>query len=270
VLSDQMAVAEPDETLLSIASQIASLYLLTDVRPDEIYLEEVFLELPSFARTTWRWNAGVNYFAANAEGRWWQDHRMPGGIAFSVNSVGHLVKSGAIGRAQQTIAESLGIQGDRWLPTKVDSLSEALEFAMRTIDLASEAVSGRATWLIEANRGEQCPINLPPNLRGKSCSHYAGFYHTDFTLPSEYFRPDVERPGTVRERDLDFTYLSMPAVENPDHTLMGSGRQIRAAIGRRGPSRDPTPMAGPRSSRSQADVRALSDCPRLVSALRDR
>jgi hypothetical protein len=272
LLSDDLARATPDQTVLSLAMSLASLYLLTAIRPDEIYLEEVFLEMPSFARTTWRWSAGVNYFSAHADGRWWQDHRIPGGIALSVNSVGHLVKSSAIGRAQQTLAQSLDIQGDPWLPTKVDSLGEALEFAMRTIDLATDAASGRATWLNSAEAGERCPITLPPNLEGKSCTQYGGYYHTDITLPSEYFQPDVLRPERLTAHRLDFTYLSSPSVENPDNMLMGSGRQIRAATSSLFPGsprlrRTPD---GPRLSRSQPSVRAIAECERLLLAIKQR
>jgi hypothetical protein len=267
VVSSSLANAAPNDAVLSIAARVASLYLLTDIRPDEIYLEEVFLEAPSFARATWRWSAGVNYFAANADGRWWQDHRMPGGIAFSVNSVGHLAKCGAIGGAQEALWKSLDVEGDDWFPTKIDSLGEALEFAMRTIALASDTVSGRATWLLDADASETCPIRLPRNLEGKSCSTYAGFYHTDVTLPSEYFRPDITRPPTSIERRLDFTYLWQRETNNPDHIVMGEGRRIRS--GQRGTSRDVgrVTSTAARVSRWQSQLGRLDDNARLLAAL---
>jgi hypothetical protein len=76
-----------------LALRLCSLYLLEEVAPDRIFLDEIWLEKPGRDATTWRWHAGVNSFRAQGDGRWWQDHLMPGGIAFSVNSVGHMVKS---------------------------------------------------------------------------------------------------------------------------------------------------------------------------------
>src|SRR5258708_27174761 len=85
-ISPRLANAVPDGTMKQIALRLCSLYLLQDIEPDRIYNDEVFLEKPGSARTTWKWLAGVNVFSANADRRWWQDHRFPGGLAFSVNS----------------------------------------------------------------------------------------------------------------------------------------------------------------------------------------
>jgi hypothetical protein len=56
---------------------------------------------------------------------------------------------------------------------------------------------------------------------------YFGYYHTDYTLPTEYFQPDVERPAATAGYALDFTYLHRAGVDNPAHTTMGEGHRIR-------------------------------------------
>jgi hypothetical protein len=101
--SKRIAFAEPSAQLMEFARTLCSFLLLNDVQPDHAYLDELFLELPTPERQTWRWDVGVNYFAANGDKRWWQDHRIPGGIAFSLNSVGHMVRSGQLGSLMQDL-----------------------------------------------------------------------------------------------------------------------------------------------------------------------
>jgi hypothetical protein len=269
-VSQRLALAVPNPAMQDLACRLTSLYLLTEIEVDKIYLEEVFLELPSHRRTTWRWTAGVNYFAANGDLRWWQDHRIPGGIALSVNSVGHMVKSAMINRGLRSIELETGAPQEGALPTKVDSLDQALEFAMRTIDMASEGVSGRATQLLtdlqNHNSVLKCPIKLPPNLAGRDCREYEGFYHTDVTLPTVYFRPEIERPASVHSQRLDFTYLWNQTADNPDYTTMGVGRRIRSVLGlRREPFRTNDPAT--KASRVLAKEQSIVSSPRLVEAL---
>jgi hypothetical protein len=232
LISPAIVLALPDQTMKAFARRLASLYLLEEVDSDRVYLDEVFLEASTQKRTTWRWHAGVNYFSAQGDGRWWQDHRIPGGMAFSVNSVGHMVKSGLLVKAMDEFGRIMGLGGSSVVP-KVDSLPKALEFAMRTIAMSSEAVSGKATELLpldvaEAEELPACPVVLPTFLKGKNYCTYSGRYHTDVTLPSEYFEADVKRPKDLHHHLLDFTYLFVNALDNPDFISMGSGRQIRA------------------------------------------
>jgi hypothetical protein len=108
-LSSTLVSALPDKNLLAFTKHLASLYLLRDVNQDEIYMDEIFLEMPGSSKATWRWNVGVNYFGVSADKRWWQDHRIPGGLGFSANSVGHLVKSGQIAEKMSELEELLGV-----------------------------------------------------------------------------------------------------------------------------------------------------------------
>jgi hypothetical protein len=266
-ISERLAFAEPDDYVKRLAKRLCELYLLRDIEPDSIAHDEIWLEKPGRDKTTWKWHAGVNYFAAHADQRWWHDHRIPGGIAFSVNSVGHMVKSGILAKAMISLEESLGAPPEDWEFSKVDSLGKALELAMRTISLASDSVSGKATKLLslpvnpDGQVQQNRPVELPLSLAGKNFREYLGHYHTDFTLPSEYFRADVARPDDVRSHVLDFTYLFDDSIENPDHVTMGSGRQIRED-GTVRPA-----AATTRSKRFVEEVVAIADQARLVAAI---
>jgi len=132
-----------------MARRVLSLYLGRKIELDTIYLEELFLEVPNRHRNAWRWDAGINYFSAQGDKRWWQDHRIPAAMAFSVNSVGHMVKSRVLSGALNGLNDLLGLGPDDSLAHNIDSLADALGFAMRTIDQASNgpAIRGCCVFL---------------------------------------------------------------------------------------------------------------------------
>lgn len=228
--SRALATAVPDGTVKAVAQRVCSLYLQEDVSMDRIALDRIYLEQPGNRHSTWEWVTGVNYFSAQGDRRWWQDHRIPAGMAFSVNSVGHMVKSGKLARAMRDLEEVMETaQGDITNPV-VDSLEKALELAMRTIALASDGPSGKATVLMSRPSGAdvpKCPVTLPAAFADKDHRGYQGWYHTDYTLPSEYFVPDIDRPVPIQAHELDFTYLFDQSLDNPDFDRMGRGRVIR-------------------------------------------
>jgi hypothetical protein len=231
-LSSGIAFAEPNETLASLAERLCYLYLEESIAFDTIHLDQLFLENPDGSQHTWRFFTGVNYFSPQADKRWWNDHRIPGGIAFSVNSVAHLVKSGQIANNLADIKREFGrSDDDEWIGSSVDSLEDALIMAMRTISLASETASGKATELKELAESDmdlpKCPVALPPGLADKNHCEYTGRYHTDHSLPSIYFDPSVDRPEDQPSFSLDFTYLFHEDLENPAHVTMGQGKRIR-------------------------------------------
>jgi hypothetical protein len=236
-ISPQIANALPGPEMLELASRLGYLYLEEDIAMDNAYLEQVYLQKPGARLTTWKWFAGVNYFCAQGDKRWWQDHRIPGGMAFSINSVGHLVKSGMIANAMKELDRMMDAPDESYPETRVDSLAKALELAMRTISKASDAISGKATELLPLPEDTSklpvpvCPVKLSPAMSGKNFCEYRGHYHTDYTLPSEYFLPDVERPDGLKLHALDFTYLFHKTIDNPDFRLMGEGQQIRRIEG---------------------------------------
>jgi hypothetical protein len=231
-VAPNLCAALPNETVLLLAKRLASLYLLTDVQPNIVYLEQVFLEIPSFDQQVFEWDAGVNVFFSGADRRWWQDHRIPGGLAFSVNSVGHLVKSNIVTRSAIDLAANLDLPTEE-RNTRMDSLPSALEFAMQTIAAASDVNGRKATRLCPRPAGVGDPIyrdrtiSIRKSLLQYDYRRYEGDYHTDQTIPSEYFRADIARPIDLPNHDLDFTYLLDASEDNFDHVKMGEGRRIR-------------------------------------------
>jgi hypothetical protein len=119
LISERLALSEPSVALKEFAQRLRSLYLLCPVEPGQIYTDEIFLERPGPTRVTWKWNVGVNYFAANADGRWWRDHRIPGGVGFSMNSAGPMVKSGLIAAQLSHLSGLVGGPDEELVTTKV-------------------------------------------------------------------------------------------------------------------------------------------------------
>lgn len=233
-LSQKIALSVPDEVVQNLARRICSLYLLHEIKTDRIYTDTIELELPGRDGNRWRWDVGVNYFSAQGDGRWWQDHRIPGGMAFSMNSVGHMVKSGKLAGAMRVFEKTMNVVEEGWRHPSIDSLDKALIFAMRTIEGASDSVSGKATELLPLSESsiplpvERCPVEMPTSLSDKNYCEYQGYYHTDFTVPSEYFLPDVIRPPHIEPRLLDFSYIFDNRLSNPDFINMGEGRRVSA------------------------------------------
>jgi hypothetical protein len=278
VISPTLASARPGPEVLELARRLCYLYLETDIETDKIHLDQLYLQKPGSSLTTWKWFTGVNYFSAQGDGRWWHDHRIPGGMGFSVNSVGHLVKSGIVAKAMRGLDEEFGKPFENYPEPKVDSLGKALELAMRTIDMAADAVSGRATELLPlpTDRSSlpvsECPVKLSAKVSDKNFCEYRGYYHTDYTLPSEYFRPDVERPTDVHPHTLDFTYLYHRDVDNPDFRLLGEGHQIRPISPEDGGKQSLDDYESPRLKRLRGEPEEVlvDENQRLVNALSDK
>ena len=264
-ISPRLAYAKPGTALMAVAQRLCSLYLLDDVECDRVYMDDLFLQAPGQNGRVWRWRAGVNFFAANGDGRWWQDHRMPGGIAFSVNSVGHMSRSGAIVKLLKDGAAVLGLDPHELPATPIDSLDKALLVAMQTIAGATKAVSGKATTLrplaSDAPAARRCPADFPAKLQAFDKCEYDAYYHTDYTIPTEYFDDVVERPAHVRQWSLDFTYLSDAGVDNPAGVTMGTGQIIKGPLD--GPWREPSS----KRERAAGELIDLASVPRLRAAL---
>ena len=91
IASEKVALARPDASLHRFASKVRELWgcTSTDSQHGLVSWETLFLANPT-NDTYLRFTFSIDFFAAQGDGRWWEDHRAPGGIAFTANSVGHM------------------------------------------------------------------------------------------------------------------------------------------------------------------------------------
>ena len=140
-----------------------------------------------------------------------------------MNSVGHMAKAGAINRAMLALDKAIGEDAEDWGNSHVESLEKALVLAMRTIRVASEGTRP-GTHLFRTSERQpilDCPVKLPPDLIDRNHCELLGDYHTDHTLPTDYFSDAVHRPKQSQAFDnLDFTYLFDRSLD--DFTTMGN------------------------------------------------
>jgi hypothetical protein len=143
---------------------------------------------------------------------------------------------------------------------------------MRTIGRASETTSGKATELLPLEGKSlpiECPIKLPDMLSGKNYCSYDAYYDTDVTVPSIYFRPDIDRPADATRQSMDFTYLFHNSIDNPHFITMGTGQRIRSDV-------DPTGTSSAQKKinrkvkRAEPEVIEIASCERLARALSSR
>jgi len=228
LISKSISTAVPNGTLKRIAEKLCDLYLF-DQRLEP--KRHDVLRIKANDGRAFRWLVGVNVFAAQADGRWWNDHRIPGGLAFSMNSVGHMTFVRHLEKYP-----SIGVEPGQAL------VNWALPFAMRTIKIASERPQF-GTCLMERSRASSCPAvpeeirstvfrDVPEEIREKALRDlaefsehiYEGWYDTDESIPESYFHPEVERPDGLTMIPLFFTYLHSLADE--DYASMGMGEQL--------------------------------------------
>ena len=154
--SRNLELAAPDDNLRRFASRLLE---LTGWKPDRrarrgknaIISDYLYLRHPQTgAYHGFRFN--IDFFAAAGDGTWWQDHRFPGGIAFTANAVGHMKcfmdwyddpgrdhETWALTQAMMTIA-------------KAHPTSGVIEGAAPTEQTARE--EGRVTWLLDLKKGK--------------------------------------------------------------------------------------------------------------------
>jgi hypothetical protein len=234
VISETLAVARPDGpggALQRLATRLCELYL-GDGMPDTILHDDVLLKLNVDGVSEFRkWKVGVNFFSAQGDGRWWRDHRFPGGMAFSMNSVGHMARCKVEGMmAKGAVLPELFAEFPR-----ERLVNFALFTAMRTIGPPVEGAS-RGTWLAAHGTFEEDRAPPPYDERTRhfremaaySENRYMGLYHTDESIPTHFFRDDLwRREDLVVRDDLYFTYLH--SKNDGDYLSMGLGDIIDAA-----------------------------------------
>ena len=210
VVAPRVAFAAPDRHLRAFSDRILELAgwgtglrgarQSNTVTSDFLYLKDPH----NSAFYGYRFN--MDYFACAGDGRWWHDHRFPGGIAFTANSTGHMIAF------------------REWYQQQTGGREWALKQAMFTIqnaapthetDSTEPPEQGRATWLRSLDpdgkvlaTGVACPLSkLPTTLEGKDWTRYEGVLHTDHAVREEFFLDRERAPTAAKPYLMDFTYL---------------------------------------------------------------
>jgi len=236
-------LSPPDDTLKAFSNAILKLSgwsvgrrrfarLVNEVSSGYLYLRN------PLDSALYGFQFNIDFFACAGHDRWWHDHRFPGGIAFTANSLGHM-------RAYREWHGILKGVGGEW----------ALKQAMMTIDNAEKQKvvarekdrqqdpDGRATWLRPLSaegkphvEGIACPLaKVPSQLANKDWTKYEGYLHTDHAVREEFFQ-DRDIPPTIeRPYIMDFTYIYAKTQQDFEEFSKGkafTNEQVYAEIGR--------------------------------------
>jgi hypothetical protein len=208
VVSEKVAFAAPDSNLLTFAQNIRDLWGLI-VEPDIKSGENNFMRETLYLRhprdgTYVRFTFTVDYFAAQGDHRWWHDHRVPGGIAFTANSVGHMICF------------------REWYEEKQKQTEWLASTAMLTIDSAADVPTYGAASRLESLVYQKpyhelvaCPfLETDKRLAEKDWTRYSGWHHSDHNIRKEFFEAGYPDPADIPDRvkargrwHQDFAYL---------------------------------------------------------------
>jgi hypothetical protein len=194
-----------------------------DADGTQIVSEWLYLQNP-VDQSVVKFTFSVDFFATAGHGRWWQDHRIPGGLAFTANSLGHMMHL-------------------RERENNKSQTEWGLRTAMSTIEAAAKTPYGRATWLREVDAygsfkpfewtAETSPADTE-RLKNKDCGTYLGYLHTDHAVRPEFF----DGSDVPARRDapwaMDFTYIFDKASEDYQPFVAGvqvSMEQVGADLG---------------------------------------
>lgn len=221
LVTENLIWAQPGEALLDVARHLLSMWMEGD-GVDKIVMDRLYLKEPE--GTALEWANGINMFAAQGDKRWWHDHRIPGGIAFAMNSVGHMARY-YVGRRPPGVTIPSDSDQDRLC-------NWALPVAMQTIASASKKPLNKGSWLVPqpdaAARPPFCPKTFS-KLLPFDWRNYAAAFHTDHTIQSSFFVDSVERPAQFSDfPGMDFSYLHDPS--ESDHGLIGRGCHADPAV----------------------------------------
>src|SRR5262249_36309743 len=121
----------------------------------------------------------VDFFAAAGDQTWWHDHRIPGGIAFTANSTGHM-------RYFRDWYERPGSDHGEWaLKQAMITIAQAHSTKAScdpTLTSRAPQDEGKATWLRDLDSDGRpllneapCPLkNVPRALQDKDWTRYEG------------------------------------------------------------------------------------------------
>lgn len=175
VASPRVALAAPDQQLRAFSDRILELAEWENDRRgvrrrNTVTSDYLYLKNPTDGGF-YGFQFNADFFACAGDGRWWHDHRFPGGIAFTANSTGHMMRF------------------REWYQNKDQSEPWALKQAMLTIQNAAPMRAtnsnipqeqGCVTWLRPLNPSGKplvenisCPVSkVPATLEGKDWTRY--------------------------------------------------------------------------------------------------
>jgi hypothetical protein len=205
---------EPNSSLKDICRRLIELYMQVSV-PDDTYHTEreyVFLRRPD--NTVLKFSTLPNIFCAQGDGRWWHDHRTPGGIMITSNALGHFMYART--KKAELDATTCGF---------------ALEQAMRTIasarkdpsDGKSKYAHCPATFLVPRLPNDPSPLRPTSEFANNSPDHYAGYFHTDYLIPSVFFQKERDSKLIAKYGDLSFRYIFDGSVDPEGHAELMLG-----------------------------------------------
>jgi len=216
LVSERLVTREPDEQLKELCRRLMELYMEIHHIGDDTFhtqREYVFLRRESDGDRTrlLKFSTLPNIFCAQGDGRWWHDHRTPGGIMITSNALGHFIYS----RSGKTILDDA-------------SKITALESAMRTIGnaypgLPSHSKYCPATFLVPAPAGETSPLRETSDFRKFSADHYCGYFHTDHLVPSVFFHREKSLKNLKLYDDLTFRYIYDSEADPEEHAELTTG-----------------------------------------------
>lgn len=270
VASPRIALAAPDRHLRAFSDRILDLAAWEPDRrgarrKNTVTSDFLYLKHPSNdSFYGFRFNA--DFFACAADGRWWHDHRFPGGIAFTANSTGHMIAA------------------REWYQGKDEGRAWALKQAMLTInnamptretDSTEPSEQGKVTWLRSLDaKGEPmlkdigCPLSkVPTMLEGKDWTRYEGVLHTDHAVREEFFLDREVAPTASKPYLMDLTYLYDERQDDFIKFTRGepfTAEQVFTEIGR---PEDWTHRAG-RAAVSRSDAEAMAVAEQLHACRR--
>jgi len=263
VTSPRVALAAPDQHLRAFSDRILELAGWEPNRrgvrrKNTVTSDFLYLKNPHDSNF-YGFQFNADFFACAGDGRWWRDHRFPGGIAFTANSTGHMIRF------------------RDWYQGKDHNESWGLTQAMLTVKNAAPTKStessdpqeqGRVTWLRPLNANGKplvehipCPLaGIPTALEGKDWTRYEGFLHTDHAVREEFFLDREVPPTASRPYLMDFTYLYDDSQQDFEEFTNGkpfTSEEVYAEIGR---PEDWTHRASePAEARSEAQAISVAE-----------
>jgi hypothetical protein len=209
-----LVTREPNESLKAICRRLLELYLQVSIPDDTFHTQREYVFLRGSQSTLLKFSTLPNIFCAQGDGRWWHDHRTPGGIMITSNALGHFMYA----RSKKATLDG-------------GECVWALENAMRTIGNAirnpsagkTKLVHCPATFLVPRQTDDPNPLKSTSAYASFSPDHYEGYFHTDHLIPSVFFQTARDPQTLKKYADLSLRYIFDPSSDSKGHSELMAG-----------------------------------------------